>query len=249
MHGHTNVPTSETDLWHWVDRQRRSLRKQNKQAQAEHNNNEDDDHDDDHDDNDNGDDDDDEEEEEAFPPTTAAEEESRVQALNQLGFDWAPDLEGRAKLLKDLTLNVEVHDERWTQHFNRLCAFKEEFGHFVLPPNDLGYQDLSAWARHQRFLHKRNRLQPGRVKALDEIGFAWTAQQARWDIMYEKLVRFHAEHGHTKVPTRYSSLYRWTQQQRQWLQQELTCSKPSGDDSGVSKTDTRFLALEKLLMS
>lgn len=166
--------------------------------------------------------------------------ESKIAALDKMDFDWVGSAEDRARRLLDLTFSVAPHNERWTENYNKLCAFKEEFGHFVIPPNVPEHQDLYSWVRHQRFLNKRGRLPADRVAALDDIGFAWTAQVARWDIMYEKLVRFRAVHGHTKIPVRNGELYRWTIRQRRILREHLKNDCDELDDH-------RMLALEKIL--
>ena len=75
------------------------------------------------------------------------------------------------------------------------------------------------------------------------IDFPWTAQEeAKWDRMYEKLVRFHTTHGHTRVPTKNAELYRWTNEQRKVLR--------SLDEEGNSRggrIGKRVVALEKIL--
>eukprot|EP00934_Nitzschia_sp_Nitz4_P007809 Nitzschia sp. Nitz4//scaffold128_size63911//55204//56814//NITZ4_006233-RA/size63911-processed-gene-0.122-mRNA-1//1//CDS//3329534874//7799//frame0 len=204
QHGHTRVPRTMSRLWHWVDRQRRYLRRR-------------------------------------VQGTDASDTDSeRYEALRKVGFEWDEDEEGRAKRLMDLTFLVEVFDERWTQNFEKLQDFKERFGHFVIPSKEPNFQELSNWVRHQRFLHKRGQLPADRVAALESIGFAWTAQIARWDIMFERLVRFQAEHGHTKIPTRNVELYRWVYEQRKLLRQSAN-KKLSG------QAEQRLVALAQLL--
>ena len=68
--------------------------------------------------------------------------------------------------------------------FHHLATFKDTFGHFVVPSENVV---LFNWVRHQRFLHKRNKLSEDRVAALEGIGFPWTGHEARWDRMYRKL--------------------------------------------------------------
>jgi hypothetical protein len=206
-HGHTRVGRSEGPLWHWVDRQRRLLRKLADESQS-------------------------------------AVDMDKIAALDKVGFSWSEDPEDRSKRLKDLSFKVAVHEEIWKENFKGLCSFKDRFGHFSIASDLPEYQELSNWVRHQRFLHKRGKLPDERVVALEGIDFAWTAQAARWDVMYENLVRFHAEHGHTRIPTRNTELYRWTNQQRKALR---SFSENDGDDSRSGRIDQRLLALEKLL--
>jgi hypothetical protein len=220
--GHTRVPTS-SPLWSWVDRQRRSLRK-------------------------------------IGNATTSQQEDDAVQKiaeLNKMGFDWkgheyddsVSNLSGeqinqnRAKKLMELPFKAAIHDDAWVQNFEQLCGFKDRYGHFAVPYTGV-YTELSNWVRHQRYLCKRNKLPEERIVALDGIDFAWTAQTARWDRLYEELIFFYAEHGHTRVPWRNSELYRWTLQQRKVLR-----ASEDNPDFGVIPNDRagRFSELGKIL--
>lgn len=168
----------------------------------------------------------------------------KIAALNDINFDWsvAAD-EERAKRLMELTFSVAVQEERWVEQYKKLCTFKERFGHFVVPPTDPKYQELASWVKNQRFSFKHQRLSPERIAALDDIGFAWTGQAARWDRLYQQLVKFRAEHGHTRVPTKYRELYRWISQQRK----ELRDMENKLNKNPDSQPDPRLLALEQIL--
>eukprot|EP00980_Cylindrotheca_fusiformis_P008888 scaffold1900_cov123-Cylindrotheca_fusiformis.AAC.14 len=226
-HGHTRVPTT-SPLWSWVDRQRRSLRK--------------------------------------IGGATSDKEEDvvhKIAELNKMNFDWKghsdddDDVDdddkskvsagqinkSRAKKLMELPFKAAIHDDAWVQNFQQLCAFKDTYGHFAVPYAG-AHAELSNWVRHQRYLFKRSKLPKERVIALEGIDFAWTAQTARWDRLYEELVVFHAEHGHTRVPSRNSELYRWTLQQRKVLK-----ANEDNPDFGMIPQDRagRFQELEKIL--
>ena len=219
-HGHTRVPVSSGRLWQWVDRQRRSFRRQA---------------------NDDSD--------------QSQETTEKIEALNKINFDWESatnDSERRAKRLLDLTFTVDVQDQRWMDNYKKLCKFKERFGHFSIPANDPEYQHLGSWVKHQRFLYKRDRLPADRIAALDDLGFAWTGQAARWEVLYEQLVRFQAEHGHTRVPTKHRELYRWVSQQRRALRDrsdKMDKTTTGSNRNARVKIDPRLMALEKILDS
>jgi len=190
----------------------------------------------------------------------SSESASKIMALNKIHFDWSfADDEERAKRLMDLTFSVDIQDERWIENYTKLCAFKERFGHFLIPPNHPDYHELASWAKHQRFLNKRDRLPLERIAALDELGFIWSGQAARWDKFYQELVRFRAKHGHTRIPTKNRELYRWISQQRKALKtiggrtmtnngknnNNNTDSLPTSDLDGTF--NPRLLELEKIL--
>jgi hypothetical protein len=181
----------------------------------------------------------------------ASDSAEKIMALNKIHFDWSvTDDEERAKRLMDLTFSVDIQDERWIENYKRLCAFKERFGHFSIPPKHPAYQELASWAKHQRFLNKRDRLPPERIAALDELGFIWSGQGARWDKFYQELVRFRAKHGHTRIPTKHRELYRWISQQRKALKRldgTITGQLATGHEDGEPGVDPRLLELERLL--
>lgn len=166
----------------------------------------------------------------------------KITALNKIHFDWSvTDDEDRARRLMDLTFSVDIQDERWIENYKKLCDFKERFGHFSIPPNHPDYQELASWAKHQRFLNKRRKLSPERIAALDELGFIWSGQGARWDRLYQEVVRFHAKHGHTRIPTKQRELYRWANQQRKALKD---LEKKASASPGLQfNTDDRLLEL------
>lgn len=219
-HGHTRVPVAMGALWHWVERQRRHLRKhthedhQEPSSEDDHNNTE------------------------------------KIAALNQINFDWsqvAPD-EQRAKRLKELTFSVALQEERWQENFQKLSTFQERYGHFVVPHTSPKYQELASWVKNQRFAHKRGRLSSERVAALNNIGFAWTGEEARWDRLYQQLVKFHTEHGHTRIPTKQRELYRWiTQQRRELRSKDNQQQQQQRRSNGPSEPNPKILALEKIL--
>jgi len=218
--GHTRVPTS-SPLWSWVNRQRCILRQLGQEE------------------NESGD---------------AVE---KIAKLNKMDFDWNEN-EGageedstsgdqinmsRAKKLLELPFQAAVYDDTWVKHFKELCDFQSKYGHFAIPYSG-PYSELSNWIRHQRYLFKRDKLPEERIAAMDRIDFAWTAHTARWDRLFEELVRFRAENGHARVPARISELYRWTLQQRRVLR-----AKEGDPDYQLFPDDRedRILELEKLL--
>jgi Helicase associated domain len=84
-----------------------------------------------------------------------------------------------------------------------------------------------------------------RIDRLNELGFAWDAQEAAWDRQMKNLRSFHRFHGHCNVSskdTQYPSLYQWMREQRRhykWLQ--------TGEPSLLTKA--RMEALESVNFS
>lgn len=197
-HNHTRVPKSMGSLWNWVDRQRRSYRKRLRLGNA------------------------------CDISDTIETETSRgtlitnenVQKLSTLGFEWEDtppkgDAENRIKRLMNVTFELSIHDENWAKHYDKLCAFHKKFKHFSIPTGSDKYKELNTWVRHTRYLYNSNKLPKNRVELLDSIGFAWTAEDAKWDRLCEEFLSFHEENGHSNVPLKNTELYRWAEKQKE----------------------------------
>ena len=142
--------------------------------------------------------------------------EVQIKKLNSIGFDWETREQKEEKL--------------WQDMFQRLLDYRKEHGHTNVPA---GYGEkpfLGRWVDKQRYNHSRGLLAKHRVEQLEEIGdFQWytaTVNQKsithdkKWNHMYNKLVAFYREHGHTVVPRSYEdenedkSLVNWVLRQR-----------------------------------
>ena len=193
-HNHTRVPKSSGSLWNWVDRQRRSYRKRLRLGDAYQS--------------------------DAKESRGTLITKENVQKLSNLGFEWKDtaqkgDVENRMKRLMNVTFELSIHDENWAKHFDKLCAFHKKFNHFSIPTGSSEYKELHNWVRHTRFLYNSNKLPGNRVELLEKIGFAWTAEDAKWDRLYEEFLLFHQKNGHSDVPMKNTELYRWTKEQKE----------------------------------
>ena len=203
QHNHTRVPRSAGQLWNWVDRQRRELKKlvdENKsQSQIQ---------------------------------SDTSLDEGNLKKLLDLGLldtdnKNSGTKEDRAKRLLDLTFEVAVHEERWMKMWNQLSAFKEKYGHCSVPSEN---PELSKWVRQQRYLFHSKKMSEDRIALLNSIDFAWTAKDARWNKLCGELVTFHQENGHANIPVTNAVLYRWTNQQKRKL---LSQKKSKSSDEKV----------------
>jgi hypothetical protein len=197
-HNHTRVPKSMGSLWNWVDRQRRSYRKRLRLRDGQS----------------------DEMLETDVSSRRTLITNENVQKLSTLGFEWEDtsqkgEVENRIKRLMHVTFELSIHDENWAKHFDKLCAFHKKFMHFSVPTGPGEYKELNTWVRHTRYLYNSNKLAKNRVELLDGIGFAWTAEDAKWDRLCDEFLSFHKEYGHSNVPVKNTELYRWTEQQKE----------------------------------
>lgn len=68
--------------------------------------------------------------------------------------------------------------------------------------------------------NEKSSMSPDRLAALQSIGFVWAKRkgQATWDIKYQQLLEYRAQHGDCLIPTKYSqnpALGRWVSTQRE----------------------------------
>jgi len=93
-----------------------------------------------------------------------------------------------------------------------------------VPQNSKKHIKLKNWIYKQRQNYrtrkegKRTSMSEEQVRKLDSIGFVWSMNRYDdWQCMYEALVEYFVEHGHSIVPVKYVTnpkLGRWTSQQR-----------------------------------
>ncbi|KAG7358101.1 helicase domain protein [Nitzschia inconspicua] len=136
---------------------------------------------------------------------------------------------------------ASVHDKIWESTYQRLVKYRNEHGHTRVPTsfNDGDNQPhLRTWVARQRCFKRKDPSYPKiRVEKLNSIGFAWTLDakdcsrqstttasagrlEKAWESMYQRLVEFRNEHGHTRVPYSFNDghnqphLGRWVARQR-----------------------------------
>ena len=128
------------------------------------------------------------------------------------------------------TTKETTRSKRWETNFQLLIQYKEREGHVNVPnahKEDGG--NLGWWLQNQRHLYKNGKLKTDRLNELESIGIVWdyrTESEDRWEDMYQRLVKYKEQDGHTEVPYNYKdedgkNLGTWVNQQRQ--------SKKQGD--------------------
>ncbi|CAB9505504.1 helicase [Seminavis robusta] len=131
--------------------------------------------------------------------------------------------------LKKAPDEATSYRKRWTEMYQRLVAFRQKHGHCMVPnrydeDTQLGYW-VSTQRRQYRILSTAGAdsvpLSAERVKALEDIGFEWSAVPAShksWDGRFAELVSFVQQFGHAQVPMGYEDnprLATWVSTQRQ----------------------------------
>ena len=104
----------------------------------------------------------------------------------------------------DFCWDAADYDEIWMEWFEKLKEFKEANGHCRVPRLS---GPLGAWVARQRQCRDKNsgsnrQLTAAQIEQLDSIECVWRADDNidSWEVMYEKLVAYHQEHGDHLVP-------------------------------------------------
>lgn len=155
------------------------------------------------------------------------------------------DLTGKVAESKKISENKQ---NVWLEFLGKLKLYKQVHGNCLVPRGYDVNPRLANWVCEQRKQFKllkdgkKTNITQERIDMLDEIGFAWNAQQAAWDSHFYDLRNFRETHGHCLVPEQFKEfpkLYVWIKEQRRhyslWKQ-----GKPS------HMTEQRYQALESI---
>ena len=147
--------------------------------------------------------------------------ENRIKALDELGFTWEDKLKSFEKRVEELK------------------AFKEKHGH------------VRVTGKHDKSLHRfcadvksaRRGTKPGkvitedRIKALDELGFAWKMNKS-FEERIEEVKAFKEKHGHVRVTVKHDkSLANFCK--------DMRCAR-RGTKTGAVITEDRIKALDEV---
>ncbi|MDA7920081.1 Helicase associated domain protein, partial [Akkermansiaceae bacterium] len=164
----------------------------------------------------------------------AGETERELREEFGLSADYLPDIhvndESRAILKTFQEINERLGS--WEINFQKLVAYKEEYGD-CLVPRSFEDKKLATWVGTQRSFKKSGKLDPNKIKRLDEIGFVWDPIEEFWEAQFRKILAYKKEHGDCLVPNTWQDkqLVTWVRTQRR--------SKKSGklDPNKIKRLD------------
>jgi hypothetical protein len=108
--------------------------------------------------------------------------QDRKELLDEVGFAW--QAEG---------VRYTKHGfKSWHHQYEKLVEFKRTNGHCMVPYKYEQDKSLGMWVSTQRILHTTNKMRQDRKERLDEIGFAWKAEGARY-----------TNHGYKQHPVKF----------------------------------------------
>ena len=132
-------------------------------------------------------------------------EPERRDKLVALGVEWRLD---------ELTGD---QDEGWEKQFEKLCLFREKYGHCNVTIENKEFGKLFNFVRNQRHRYDLGTLEEYRINKLNAIGFQFKRNflESQWQQYFDELVAFKKEHGHLKSLHRLNlELYNWVRTQR-----------------------------------
>ena len=131
-----------------------------------------------------------------------------INRLDRLGFVW------------ELPHSPVSQDGRWQARFDEFVAYRERFGHCLVPAFWRENQALANWVNTQRRRRKAGSLTPERLDRLEALGFCWDASpepDASWNTHFDELAAYRKQSGHCLVPAAWPenpALAGWVRLQR-----------------------------------
>jgi superfamily II DNA or RNA helicase len=122
----------------------------------------------------------------------------QVRQMDGIGFAWS------------------MSDSEWDVMFAKLVEHLRPM-HNGKPRGRVMDAQLRRWIVTQRQFQKNGQLDATREQKLTSIGFEWQPYSKQWEQMFEMLRQFHTDHGHCRVPAKWSEnlkLANWVAVQR-----------------------------------
>jgi hypothetical protein len=158
--------------------------------------------------------------------STADEKNKSKKATSDIQENSAQEdaVEKQPKQAKVSTPNRKPRkNSKWLASLGDLKKYKEENGNCIVPRGHATNPKLASWVAEQRKQYKllcdgkQSSITPERQALLNELDFAWNAQEAAWARHMEDLKTFRKETGHCHVPlnhAEYPKLGLWIKEQR-----------------------------------
>lgn len=176
-------------------------------------------------------------------------------------------LEERRKRLTDIGFNFELgvgnwdhktgrvaprksHEDAWTEQFEALKRYKEQYGHVDVPVTYKDDPKLATWVSKQREMWRNKQAKTGRImsddreRRLKELGFSFDAYDASWTSKLEELQEYVKKYGSADVKEVHNrALAHWCRRQREAFREFLD---GGGKTSGSSMSNDRIAKMEEL---
>lgn len=113
----------------------------------------------------------------------------------------------------------------WHEMLAMLKEYHRIHGNYNVPKKYSINPTLSKWIYYQKTLKRTNKLEPEKIKALEEIGFEFPKpleNQKSWDERFEELLDYKKANGDCQVPVRFKEnqqLATWVRTQRRYYKE------------------------------
>lgn len=124
----------------------------------------------------------------------------KIKKLEQIGFAW------------------DLHKSYWMNMYHKLVRFRKKYGHARVPWRWKPNPQLGQWVSRTRL--EQHELTEAQVELLNKTDFDWHIihkNPVPWNEMFERLVAFKRNYGHTRVPLRWEKdrkLGKWVSRMR-----------------------------------
>lgn len=155
-------------------------------------------------------------------PSQTTLTEERIAKLEQIGFVW------------------DAYETAWMNRYQELVDYARHHGDCNVPAEYPPNQALAKWVSDQRVHYKRqtdgewSSMSPERKKLLNEVGFVWNTNDARWMDKYSELREHMRVHGMGSIP-----LHRHNKSLRRWVDKQRELYRIKRDGGSCSLTDER----------
>ena len=131
--------------------------------------------------------------------------------------------EARLKSLVDVGFVWHVLEAQWLEMYQRLLEYKKQKNSTLVPRKYEKDQELGTWVQEQRKCKLEGIMFEKRIHLLDDAGFVWDPWGDKWNEMFERLCRYKADHGNTRVPKKYVAdleLGTWVDSQKTFFKEK-----------------------------
>jgi len=149
----------------------------------------------------------------------------RTKSLEALEFDWVVESHINSYIGGN---SVDSIQQRWDFMFEKLQAYKSEYGDCLVSQGWKPDTRLADWVTSQRTAMNRGQLSVECIGHLNNLGFDWDPIATRWDEMFQQLLKFKEQQGHTNVPQgrpEWKELGTWVRNQRKAMVQNQPIMK------------------------
>ena len=140
------------------------------------------------------------EDEEALIQEIANKESNITNPMRKLSPD---TIATRVRRLLDIGFAWEPLEEQWMELYQRLVRYKAKHNTTLVPAKYPDDPELGHWVQLQRETRKGKprgqEVCQRRIDLLDELGFEWDPSEAKWEQMFNELVKYKKEFGTANV--------------------------------------------------